>query len=56
MALGRHLISLDAVLCGLIGVNPEEVSYIKLGEKIFGSYDRHHVEEAKAAASSWFKV
>ena len=56
VALSRNLVPLDAILCGLIGVNPEEVSYIKLGEKIFGSYDRHHVEEAKAAASSWFKV
>ncbi|MDH5703837.1 MAG: DUF362 domain-containing protein [Aigarchaeota archaeon] len=56
VALGRHLISLDAVLCGLIGVDPEKVSYLKLGEKALGIYSRSHVEAAKSAAPGWFPV
>ena len=54
VALGRPLVTLDAVLCGLIGVDPEEVSYLKLGEEAFGAYDRSLIEEAKMAASDWF--
>jgi len=56
VALGRHLVSLDAVLCGLIGVDPEKVSYLELGEKALGIYNRSHVEAAKAAAPGWFPV
>ena len=53
--LGGHLVSLDAILCGLIGVDPEKVSYIKLGEEVFGFYNRQHVEKAKAS-KDWFHV
>lgn len=56
VAFGSHLVSLDAVLCGLIEVNPEKVSYLQLGEEAFGSYDRRYVEEAKADAANWFPV
>lgn len=56
VALGRPLVSLDAVLCGLIGVDPEKISYLQLGEEAFGPYDRRHVEEAKAASAKWFPV
>ncbi len=55
LALGRHLVSLDAILCGLIGVDPEKVSYIKLGKEVFGTYDRRQLEDAKRA-SDWFPV
>ncbi|MFQ6095194.1 MAG: DUF362 domain-containing protein [Candidatus Bathyarchaeia archaeon] len=56
LALGRHLVSVDAILCGLIGIDPEKVSYIRLGEEAFGRYNRHHAEEAKAVAEDWFPV
>jgi len=56
VAVGRNLVSLDAVLCGLMGVDPEKVSYLQEGERAFGRYDRGHVEEARAAASEWFTV
>jgi len=54
VAFGRHLVSVDAVLCGLVGVDLEKVSYIKVAEETFGAYDRRHVEEAKAAGADWF--
>lgn len=56
VAVGRNLVSLDAVLCGLIGVDPEKVSYLQEGERAFGRYDRGHVEEARAATGEWFPV
>ena len=54
VVLGRHLVSLDAVLCGLMGVDPERISYLQLGEEAFGPYDKHQVEEAKTEAALWF--
>ena len=56
VALGRPLVYLDAILCGLIGVDPEKVSYLQLGEKAFRPYDRGLVEEAKVAAVDWFPI
>ena len=56
VALGRNLVSVDAILCGLVGVDPERVSYLELGEEVFGAYDRHHVEEAKEEAANWFPM
>jgi len=53
LAFGRNLVSLDAILCGFIGVDPEKVSYIKLGEEVFGFYNRQQVEKAKAS-KNWF--
>ena len=55
LAFGRDLVSLDAVLCRLIGVDPEKISYIKLGEEVFGIYDREQVEKAKKS-TEWFPV
>ena len=56
VALGHPLISLDTVLCGLIGVDPEKVSYLQLGEEAFGPYDRRYVEEAKVEAVNCFPI
>ena len=56
VTVGRHLVSLDAVLCGLISVDPEKVSYLQLGEEAFGPYDRRFVTKAKAVAAEWFPV
>lgn len=56
LAIGRHLVSLDAILCALIGVDPDRVSYLKLGEKAFGAYNRRHVEAARSASVDWFPV
>jgi uncharacterized protein (DUF362 family) len=55
LAFSRHLVSLDTILCALIGVNPEKVSYIKLGGEVFGFCSRQLVEKAKAA-KDWFPV
>ena len=52
-ALGGNLVSLDAVVSSLMGVDPEKVSYLGLGEEVFGRYDRSPDEEAKAASSEW---
>jgi len=52
--VGGNLIDLDAVLCGLIGVNPEKVPYIPPGERAFGRYDRRHIREAERASGEWF--
>ncbi|HUS77191.1 MAG TPA: DUF362 domain-containing protein [Patescibacteria group bacterium] len=54
VVLGPDLVSLDAVICGLIGVDPEKVSYIELGEEAFGEYDRSLVERAVEASKDWF--
>jgi uncharacterized protein (DUF362 family) len=56
VALGGDLVSLDAVLCGLIGVDPEKVSYLHKGEKAFGGYDRNLVEKARRYSSEWFPL
>jgi len=50
VAAGPNLIALDAVLCGLIDIEPDCVGYITLGEEAFGEYDRSVVEEARAAS------
>ena len=56
LAFSRNLVSLDAVLCGLIGADPEKISYLSLGEKALGIYNRRHVEDAKISAGDWFPV
>ncbi len=53
---GPDLVQLDAIVCGLIGIDPRKVSYIEEGEKAFGEYDRHHVEAARKVAHEWFPV
>lgn len=54
VAFGRHLVSLDAVLCGLLGFDYKDASYLKLAERVFGAYDRDHIKEAKKAVAEWF--
>ena len=56
LAFSRDLVSLDAVLCGLIDVDPEKISYLSLGEKAFGTYNRSDVEDARMSAGDWFPV
>jgi hypothetical protein len=56
VVLGCHLVSLASVLCGLISVDPERMSYLQLGEEVFGSYDRRQVEAAKVEAVDWFPI
>jgi len=56
LAFSRDLVSLDAVLCSLIGADPEKISYLSLGERAFGIYNRRHVEDAKMSAGNWFPV
>ena len=56
VALGRNLVALDAVLCGLIGVDPEKVSYLQRGEAAFGHYRKRDVKEAELVSGEWFPV
>jgi uncharacterized protein (DUF362 family) len=53
---GPNLVQLDAIICGLIGIDPRKVSYIEEGEKAFGEYDRRHVEAARRVAHEWFHI
>jgi len=52
-SLGENLMNLDAVTSAIMRVDPSKVSYITLGEAIFGPYDRVQVERAKAASENW---
>ena len=52
-ALGGNLMNLDAVTSAIMGVDPSKVSYLTLGEEVFGPYDRVQVERAKAASGDW---
>ncbi len=56
VALGSNLVTLDAVLCGLIRVDPEKVSYLKSGEEVFGHYSRLMVKAAELASKEWFPI
>jgi uncharacterized protein (DUF362 family) len=56
VATGRSLIQLDAVLCGLIRVNPDNVAYLCQSERIFGDIDKIQVEAAKKEAKQWFPL
>lgn len=55
-AHGPNLVELDAILCGLIQVDPEEMGYLKLGEKAFGMYNRGIIEEAKRISEEWLPL
>jgi uncharacterized protein (DUF362 family) len=52
-ALGGNLMNLDAVTAAIMRVDPFKVSYLTLGEDVFGPYDRVQVERAKAASEDW---
>jgi len=60
LAFGRNPALVDAVLCSLIGIDVEEVSWLSYLkptgplEDVFGSYERRHLVEAKAARVDWF--
>jgi len=60
LAFGRNPALTDAVLCGLMGIDVEEVSWLSYLkptgplEEVFGSYERRHLVEAKAAGADWF--
>jgi uncharacterized protein (DUF362 family) len=51
--LGGNLMNLDAVTSAIMRVDPSKVSYMTLGEKVFGPYDRAQVERARAASENW---
>jgi uncharacterized protein (DUF362 family) len=52
-ALGESLMNLDAVTSAIMRVDPSKVSYLTLGEKVFGPYDKVQVERAKSASGNW---
>jgi len=52
-SLGGNLMNLDAVTSAIMGVDPSKVSYLTLGEEVFGPYDRVQVERAKAVSGDW---
>ena len=60
VAFGRNPASVDAVLCGLMGIDPEEVSWLSYLrptgplQEVFGAYERQLVKEAKAVSRGWF--
>lgn len=54
VAFGRHLVSLDATLFSLLGLDPGKIGFLKLGEEAFGAYEKGHVEAARASATDWF--
>jgi len=56
VASGPDLVSLDAVISGLIGIDPAKVNYITLGEEILGPYKKYQVERAITASKEWFPV
>lgn len=54
VACGAGLVEVDAVVSGLIRVEPEKVGYMGLGEEAFGTYDRAAVASAVDARETWF--
>jgi uncharacterized protein (DUF362 family) len=52
-SLGDNLMNLDAVTAAIMRVDPSKVSYITLGEAVFGPYDRALIDEARVASSRW---
>jgi len=46
VVFGDKLVDLDAVTCGLIGVEPDTVSYLRLASEAFGKWDKKEVAEA----------
>ncbi|MCW3989533.1 MAG: hypothetical protein NWE88_05600 [Candidatus Bathyarchaeota archaeon] len=49
-SLGGNLMNLEAVTSAIMGVDPSKVSYLTLGEAVFGPYDRVQGERAKSAS------
>jgi len=46
VVFGNSLVDLDAVTCGLIGVEPDSVLYLRLASEVFGKWDKKEVEVA----------
>jgi len=53
VALGRDMVSLDAVLCGMLGYDLSEASYLTRAEEL-GTLSTSLVDEAKADSTIWF--
>jgi hypothetical protein len=54
VAFGRDLVSLDAILCNLAGLDFKEFwGYFNLAEQEFGAYDREALKESKTKAGNW---
>ncbi|MFX1575493.1 MAG: DUF362 domain-containing protein, partial [Promethearchaeota archaeon] len=53
-ACSNHLVSLDALICGLIDINPSQVEYIRSGEEIFGKFDMKELNNVKNTRENWF--
>jgi len=54
VAFGRDLVSLDAIVCNLAGLNFKQFgSHINLAEEEFGVYDRVALRESKMKVGNW---
>lgn len=53
-AFSNHLVSLDALICGIIDINPSQVEYIRLGEEIFGKFNMKELNNVKNTREDWF--
>ena len=53
-AFSNHLVSLDALICRLIDIEPLEVGYIRKGEKVFGEFDKNVIQDVKIIRKNWF--
>jgi hypothetical protein len=54
VACGAKLVEVDAVVSGLIRVDPEKVGYTGPAEQTFGAYSRAAVASAVEAGEKWF--
>jgi hypothetical protein len=54
IACGTNPVEVDAVVSGLILVDPEKVGYIKLAEEALGGYSKEAVAAASAVREEWF--
>ncbi|MFP3950764.1 MAG: DUF362 domain-containing protein [Candidatus Bathyarchaeia archaeon] len=55
-ACGSDLVELDAVLCSLMRVKPEDVKYIQAAEDVLGRYEQRAVREAESQAGRWLQL
>ncbi len=53
-AFSNNLVFLDALICGLIGINPLNVDYIGLGEEIFGRFDKNKTKNLENIRKKMF--
>lgn len=51
IGFGQDLVELDSIICGLIGINPQQVCYLSIaGSKKF----EEEIEKAKSLSENWF--